>query len=118
MNSLHLYSLQKVGGHVLRPEKQFPGRDPQELSQTEVMRDEILDLLEKLKTKCLGSHGIPVRFLMELRCETADVLTSICNLHLNSARGLEDSKCYTVFKWEKTKQEITVSLAYYMSNTN
>lgn len=59
--------------------------ESEELSQTEVTRDEVLDLLGKIKTnKSPDPDGIHPRVVMKHRCEMVDLLTGTCHLSVNS----------------------------------
>lgn len=62
-----------------------------------MIKDEILDLLEKLKTgKSPDPDGIHPRVLKELRNEIVVLLVDICNPSLISASAPEDWKVKNV----------------------
>lgn len=67
----------------------------EELSQTEVIRDEIWQLSDYLKdSKSLGPDNIPPRVLKEVKCEIVALGTQTFNFHSNSlpSGGLENSQ--------------------------
>ena len=79
------------------PEALTLGGVLKDLSHIEVTREEVMRLLDNLKTdKSPGPDGIHPRVLKELKCELVDLLTKICNLSLNSASVPEDWKVANV----------------------
>lgn len=68
------------------PEGLFPGRASEELCQTGVTLDDVLELIDNLQiNKSTGPDGIRPRVLKELKCEIADLFDKICNFSLKSA---------------------------------
>ncbi|XP_061469435.1 uncharacterized protein LOC133378834 isoform X1 [Rhineura floridana] len=84
-------------GQIPEPELTFAGRDSEELRQIVVTREEVLGLIDNIKTdKSLGPDDIHLRVLKELKGEIADLLTKICNLSLGSSSVPEDWKVANV----------------------
>ncbi|CAM4721027.1 unnamed protein product [Lepidochelys kempii] len=76
---------------IPKPELFFLGDKSEELSQTEVSLEEVLEQIDKLKSnKSPGLDGIHPRVLKELKCEIAELLTVVCNLSFKSASVPDD----------------------------